>query len=441
MSHVESFTELLKEILARDVEDANDFTSLAVTGEELRRAIALADAPPESAVQTLAEYDARLADLGHLVPENLEQDLAWTFDELEEYGRTPTRERDFDFGEDLLCGVDEVLSVAAAAERAGRMTADEVVSLERTAHERAAAVAPSLADLWNAAEERSVALGSDERFPGLYSWIERIAELSSLRAEEMAIAALRPSSERQRIIETAVDRLTRPRVGAGKVDLLPTRKPRRFPPDSMPLAAGTGTSVPPVSKPFGPEVEPPIRREPRGLLGVIAKLLWPPAPEMVFCVFEKTEVRPSRALRRLIETALDRLTISRVEAGKVVAMPTRKPRRLPLDAMPLAAGTGTSVPPVSIWFEQGVELRIERAPGGGLGLQIIDETGRDETGLVEVLWETSEGEEVRTPLERFSPGFYEGCAEERLVDEVVGTLRLRLGDLVLDETGGPRHGT
>jgi hypothetical protein len=128
-----------------------------------------------------------------------------------------------------------------------------------------------------------------------------------------------------------------------------------------------------------------------------------------------------------------------IESRKVVDLPVRKARRFPPEAILLAADAGESVAPLSIRFGPEIELRIERARDGGLELQLIDEEGRESQGPVEVIWELENGEE-RTRLVRFGQGVYEGRAEERLWDEAVGTLRLRVGDDVLDEAEEPRRG-
>lgn len=207
MNHIEAYTELLRETLHEGISDTNDFVSLTVTGEELRRALQIAEAPPEESVRALEAYEEQLPALAAFAPDGLEDDLAGVMTDLEAYGRVPLSQRDPDEGDDLVRGVDEVLYVAAATARCGKLSDEAVVAMGEEARERTARVAPKLVHLWDLAEERSVCLGPDPRFPRLFDWIEELAELSSHRSREARIAALSPTVERERKIDAAVELL------------------------------------------------------------------------------------------------------------------------------------------------------------------------------------------------------------------------------------------
>lgn len=177
--HIEAFEGLLREAMDRGIEDANDFVNLAVTGEELRRALVLAEGSFESAAATLSEYDALLPQLRPFVPLQLEADLQAALDALSVANPNDAQLDDF------VVGVDEVLAVAAAGVRAGTLPRTAVERLGRHARDAARELAPRAHHLWQLAHERDLCLGPDPSFPGLYCWLEELAELAPERRAAM----------------------------------------------------------------------------------------------------------------------------------------------------------------------------------------------------------------------------------------------------------------
>jgi hypothetical protein len=177
LTFVEDHANMLREIMVRDLEDENDFATLAITGEELRLAIVLDERAPADTVAILADYDRLLPTLRALVPLDLEVDLEVALDALGVFD-----------DEDPIIRVDEVLMVAAAGARAGTLRDSFVVGLGRRARECAHEVAPTLSPYsWSEAVDRLAVLGPDVRFLGLYDWLE---ELAALSAEYGAMRAL-----------------------------------------------------------------------------------------------------------------------------------------------------------------------------------------------------------------------------------------------------------
>lgn len=181
--HIEAFEGLLREAMDRGINDENDFVNLAVTGEELRRALALAEGSYAGADAALARYDALLPQLRACVPLALETDLQVALDALSV--ANPNDEQLDDF----VVGVDEVLSVAAAGARAGTLASAAVERLGRQARDFVRELAPRARHLWQLAHERDLCLGPDPLFPDLYRWLEELAELAPER--RAAMGALR----------------------------------------------------------------------------------------------------------------------------------------------------------------------------------------------------------------------------------------------------------
>lgn len=119
MGYIEENTKILLEILSRGVSDSNDFVSLAITGEELRRAIQIEKKTPVETAETVQQYDEMLPDLCRFVPSGIVDDLFSALEDLSKYASTPISERNWCTGEDLIRGIDGILSVAAASARSG----------------------------------------------------------------------------------------------------------------------------------------------------------------------------------------------------------------------------------------------------------------------------------------------------------------------------------
>jgi hypothetical protein len=175
--HITTFAEMLEEQLEAGICVPNDFVSLAITGEELRRALVVAEETYCREREALRRYDAALPTLRAFVPLGVEHDLPGAFSALVACDGRDEQDEDF------VVGIDEVLGTAAASCRAGVLSHDAVVALGRQAHELARDLAPRLPWAWQLAEERSCALGPDAAFEGLYDWLEELAQLSASRLD------------------------------------------------------------------------------------------------------------------------------------------------------------------------------------------------------------------------------------------------------------------
>ena len=172
---VDDQVALLLAIVVRPVEDGNDFVDLALTGEELRRALALEGGGSAHARDALAQYEDALFDASDHAPGGLRADLEAAFAALAGAERVD---------EDVLAGPDEVLMVAAGAARAAVLADSEAVELGHLARDLAAALAPTLRpEWWQLAEARSMMLGPDPEFIGLYDWLDMLGELAESRLD------------------------------------------------------------------------------------------------------------------------------------------------------------------------------------------------------------------------------------------------------------------
>ncbi len=183
MISFEGYAALLEEQLGRGpTGDANDFVSLAVTGETLRRAYAACDEELPAVERALAAYDAALPGWGAAAPTDLREELSEALERLRDSidDDEPTAT-----ASELVGQVDELIQVAAAAARAGTVAAglpDELGEIARAEVRSVAARAPHL---WQAAEDRAAWLGADAQ-AGPYAWIDELACLAPTR---LALAA------------------------------------------------------------------------------------------------------------------------------------------------------------------------------------------------------------------------------------------------------------
>jgi hypothetical protein len=195
----------LDEALDDGVVSENGFVSVALTGEQLRRMLPMQDDDVSEAERVLARYDELLAGYSGPMPDGLEADLGAVFEELDRLAGDEQQE-----GEDLenaLAHVEDVLAVAAAQWRAGKLETSDVVNLGREAARRAAALAPSLSAVWDLADRASLCLAPNPDLPDLYVFWDEVARYSHERLlfEEVLEA---PSAEmRSRVIAAAVERI------------------------------------------------------------------------------------------------------------------------------------------------------------------------------------------------------------------------------------------
>jgi hypothetical protein len=198
--YVELFAENVQEVLDRKPESENDFVSLAVAGEQLRRSQLIAEETSVMAARVLERYDDFLSRYRGQVPAGLERDLSGALVELEVYARAPSWGRDAGDGEEILMGIEQVLSVAAAARRIGRQPEEELKRLASMARDRIADLTPELQDLWQFAEDRLLTFAPDPDCPELFDWWEELAQFSPSRVE------LQVALKNRLVLEKAVER-------------------------------------------------------------------------------------------------------------------------------------------------------------------------------------------------------------------------------------------
>ena len=226
--HITILTELLTDILDFGLETTNDIVSAAITGESLRRALTLSgdfdpedrewmdkDLIPEEFKPLLDRYEEALAcpspDPSRLVG-NYGSELISRMDsalgDLEEYSRENILTRNASRGEDLLISVDEVLSVAVAAARAGWIVESSLSEISDMAKARVGEAAPRLNDLFGYSEGRELTFGPDADYAYAYGFWEELACLAPSRIMLAQTLSLRTASERGVIVNQVMDRIT-----------------------------------------------------------------------------------------------------------------------------------------------------------------------------------------------------------------------------------------
>ena len=215
-----AFADSVHRILNRDWRpategQANDFCSLAIAGESLRRKCEAyyeeEDGPQPYAFETLAIYDKFLANYtGETPAEHLEVDMNEVLAELTAYASIKPSERpkddiDLSSGVLLLHELEQILMIAAACWRARRALEEQVVikmSVDAWAHVRH--LSPYLQDLSQYAEDYELMNGDDPYFISLYNFWKELADFapSSLAMANM----IRQLARRERIIEKVMKR-------------------------------------------------------------------------------------------------------------------------------------------------------------------------------------------------------------------------------------------
>jgi len=204
---IQNFADDLSRLLCEDVQEANDFASLynhflsvAIAGEQLRRA-SLAEGEGDIGSIELAAYDAFLESYIGPVAEDLPEALIAVLENVDDFAETPLP-RDPSMAEDLLIEIDEVLCVAACAGRVGKLAKYEVLALGKTARDHIAANAPALSAASAFAEERDLLFADDPLYPDLFAFYEPLAALSPSRVS--LVATLQREARRARHIKAAM---------------------------------------------------------------------------------------------------------------------------------------------------------------------------------------------------------------------------------------------
>lgn len=159
--------DLIAEILNRDDFGVNDFISLVLSGEMLRQE------HPDSEV--LIRYDRFIGEYGGERPTDLDRDLEDAIRELAMFASMPLEDRDPECGENIVAGIEDILTIAGVCG----------VDLVGKAVRAVSGLVHKLQDIWERADYRSgVVWGELARFaPGRIEL--RIAILESIRKRKI----------------------------------------------------------------------------------------------------------------------------------------------------------------------------------------------------------------------------------------------------------------
>ena len=188
----------------------NDFVSLAVAGECLRRLcqahLEEDDGPQPYAFETLEKYDTFLSKYQGEYPYHVVDDFKEVLADLTRYGEQPREERDYEQGCQLLMELEQVLMIMVAGWRARRALDEQVViNCANQACTHIDSIANTLSDLYEFADDHESLNGSDPNFLNLYGFWENLADLApSRRRFEQAV---REAIKKEKRIEDAVARL------------------------------------------------------------------------------------------------------------------------------------------------------------------------------------------------------------------------------------------
>lgn len=208
-NRVRAFHELLEEQLGHALETENDFVSLALTGEELRRLAVGAVAGEDSGARVaLASYEDRLRSEPGRVPAGLDRDLSSALDALDAVARKPASAREEARTLEVLQGIDEVLCVASAAWRAGGVGEQELSRMASLASDRVSALASSLPEAWNFAADWQSIHGIPPGDLDAFRFWDSLAALSD-QESELRFGFVFSKEQRDRLMERAASYLAR----------------------------------------------------------------------------------------------------------------------------------------------------------------------------------------------------------------------------------------
>ncbi len=200
-NYIDNYAESTRRILKDGVSEANDFVSLAIAGEQLRRASNVGD-PSTDAMSALMEYESFLKSYEGDIPGELDETVQESLAELHDYSRAATSQREISRGQELLLELDELMSVVTAGARASLYEEQSPNTLGELAMSKLAKIAGSLSELGQFAEDREILFGSDSDFPMAFAWWDVVAGLAPSR---MALqATVNATARKERIVQAAI---------------------------------------------------------------------------------------------------------------------------------------------------------------------------------------------------------------------------------------------
>ena len=189
-----------------------DFVQLAATAGQLRRAVLALDKKIPEVHGALQDFEARAGSIPDSVVEAVNPSVTEALNLLEEAAHASVFEDCTEEAERCLDRLDDILSVASAVGRAGRMSSQAVEELGNRVSERVADLAPRLSSVWQHAEDMELSFAPDPDYPDLFSFWEELAWMApSRRAMEgdLATAFIDPV-RRQALLEKARELVRQP---------------------------------------------------------------------------------------------------------------------------------------------------------------------------------------------------------------------------------------
>jgi hypothetical protein len=200
-SYIDNFAGSVARVLERPSREPNDFVSLAISGEQLRRACSVGD-PNAAALAMVDRYERELSTFSVPTRDDLKAGISEAIADLEQYAASSSAARNVESGEAALLRLDELLSIGAAEVHGGFLPESELSSLATGLKELLRRIAPQCNELAQFAEDRQLLFGDDARLPHLYEWWEQLARLAPSRLALQATVAA--AARRERRIAKAV---------------------------------------------------------------------------------------------------------------------------------------------------------------------------------------------------------------------------------------------
>ncbi len=200
-NYIDNYAESVRQILSEGVREANDFTSLAIAGEQLRRASSVADVSTDAA-NALKEYETFLASYSGHGPGELAEIVEDSLAGLQDYASASTRARDVARGKELLVELDELMSVCVAGARAKLYSPRSPVELGALAQTRVSSIAGALSALAQFAEDREILFGPDSEYPEAFAWWDGVAELAPSRVTFRS--TVNAVARKERVLQSAI---------------------------------------------------------------------------------------------------------------------------------------------------------------------------------------------------------------------------------------------
>lgn len=168
--------------LAQDTVDFNDFVSLAIAGEMLRRNVKrqfLVPPKGDKELEALERYEEAIKAYDGYVVSGSTFDMAkGVLNDLEDYANSTDKEASE--GEYVLGGLDGLMSMFVAMTRIGKMPEEELKNISTHVREKVASLSHQILELSNFANDQQI-LWFDPDFEYAFAFWDALAEVSENR--------------------------------------------------------------------------------------------------------------------------------------------------------------------------------------------------------------------------------------------------------------------